>query len=67
MHLHALAKPTHCYLMHLLPYNGNLLREEIFSNHTILPSEEIFVIFEYYIHNKRYTKYMDPNLQNMDL
>ena len=63
MHLHTPAKPTYCYLMYFLPYNENSLREEIFSNHTILPSEEIFVIFEYYMHNKRYTKYMDLYLQ----
>ena len=28
-----------------VPYNGNLLREEIFSNLAILLSEEIFAIF----------------------
>ena len=37
-----------------LPYTGNLLREEIFVNHTILLSEEIVTILDYCIHNSRY-------------
>ena len=32
----------------------NLLREEIFVNHTILLSEEIVTILDYYIHDSRY-------------
>ena len=31
----------------LLPYSGNLLREEIFANPAILLSEEIFAIFDF--------------------
>ena len=30
-----------------VPYSGNLLREEIFANLTILLSEEIFAIFKF--------------------
>ena len=40
--------------MELLLFSGNLLKEEIFMNHTILLSEEMFTIFDYYIHNRRY-------------
>ena len=36
--------------------NRNLLWEEIFLNHTISLSEEIVLIFDYFIHNKRYIK-----------
>ena len=35
-------------------YSGNLLGEEIFANHNILLSVQIFVIFDYYIHNRIY-------------
>ena len=35
-------------------YSGNLLGEEIFANHNILLSVEIFVIFDYCITNRRY-------------
>ena len=31
----------------LIPYSGNLLREEIFANLAILLSEEIFAIFDF--------------------
>ena len=31
----------------MVPYSGNLLREEIFVNLAILLSEEIFAIFEF--------------------
>ena len=34
-------------------YSGNLLGEEIFANHNILLSVEIFVTFDYCIHNRR--------------
>ena len=30
-----------------IPYNGNLLQEEIFANPAILLSEEIFAIFDF--------------------
>ena len=30
-----------------IPYSGNLLREEIFTNLAILLSEEIFTIFDF--------------------
>ena len=35
-------------------YSENLLGEEIFANHNILLSVEIFAIFDYCIHNRRY-------------
>ena len=35
-------------------YSGNLLGEEIFANHNILLSVEVFAIFYYCIHNRRY-------------
>ena len=38
---------------YIIPYSGNSLQEEMFINHMILHSEEIFLIFEYYIDNKR--------------
>ena len=31
----------------VVPYSGNLLREEIFTNLAILLSEEIFIIFDF--------------------
>ena len=37
----------------IILYNRNLLQEEIFPNHMILLSEEIFAIFDYCIHNRR--------------
>ena len=44
----------HCNL-HCLPIR-NSLQEEIFANHKILLSEEMFVVFKYCIH----IRYMDP-------
>ena len=44
----------------IIPYSGNLLREEIFVNSPILLSEEMFAIFEYYIHSKIHRRCMDP-------
>ena len=43
-------------------YSRNLLQEEIFVNHMILLSEEIFTIFDYRIHSRRYIarRYVDP-------
>ena len=41
-------------MLPMLPYSRNLLREEIFADHTILLSEKIFTICDNFIHNKRY-------------
>ena len=40
--------------LYITLYSGNLLGEEIFANHNILLSVEIFAIFDYCIHNRRY-------------
>ena len=44
-------------------YSGNLLREEIFANQTILPSEEIFEIFDFNLPDD----FCDFNLQQATL
>ena len=34
-------------------YSGNLLQEEMFVNHTIMLSEQIFAIFAYYVYKRK--------------